>query len=225
MSAFVPNTVQYYLNLVTSEHNQQPNFMAQVAEEVQPFVDLQACLAAMLGIFSPNAQGDQLDKVGQWVGVSREIAFPIAGVYFTWGEAGVGWGQGTWLAPGESENGVTILSDPDYQTLIKLTIAQNQWDGTIPGAYYIFNSIFASQGLTLLIQDNQDMTMLVVILGTLTLVQQAIISGGYFGLRPAGVQITSFSFPSIPGAPVFGWGAENATVSGWGTGAWIQPIS
>src|ERR1700734_4114019 len=145
----LPPTLDAYLALITSEHNQKPKFMATVAAEIQPFVDIQATLYSMIGIFTPNSVGDQLDKVGVWVGANRSVANP-------------------------SVSGLTVLSDDSFQTLIKLTIAMNGWDGTVPGAYSIFNSVFASDGLSLLIQDNQDMTMFVVIVGTLNVVAQAL---------------------------------------------------
>ncbi len=100
----------------------------------------------------------------------------------------------------------------------------NQWDGTTPGAYAIFSSVFASIGLTMLIQDNQDTTMFIVIVGQINAVIQSLIASGSFNLRPAGVQITNFFQPSVSGAPVFGLGADNANVGGLGRGCWIQPI-
>jgi hypothetical protein len=194
-----PYPLQYYLNLVTSEHSKKPKFMATVAAAVQPFVDLQATFAAMIGIFNPNGVGDQLDKFGQWVGVTRDLVTPI--------------------------NGETTLGDSDFQTLIKLAIAQNHWDGTIPGAYNLWNAIFGPQGIGILIQDYQDMTMLIVFTGGVeSVVTKALLSGGFFGLRPAGVMILGFFQPSVPDAPVFGFGAQNSTVSGFGTGAWIEPL-
>jgi Protein of unknown function (DUF2612) len=221
---FTPPTLETYLALITSEHNQKPKFMATVAAEIQPFVDLQATLASMIGIFSPNSVGDQLDKVGVWVGASRDLQDPIEGVYFAWDTPGVGWDQGTWFATGDPTTGLLVLPDDGFQSLIKFTIAMNQWDGTVPGAYAIFNSVFASDGISILIQDNQDMTMFIVVMGMLNAVVQALISGGNFNLKPAGVQITNFYQPSVPGAPVFGLGANNASVAGLGVGCWVQPI-
>lgn len=211
-----PYPLEYYLGLIPSLHNKKPKFMATVAAAVQPFVDLQATLASMIGIFTPNAAGDQLDKVGAWAGVSRNLAQPI--------------------------NGQTTLADPDFQTLIRLAIAENHWDGTVPGAYTIWNSVFGGGGgynqggygqggyggggIGLLIGDNQDMTMDVVFTGAIqSIVTKALLAGGYFNLRPAGVRITGFYQPSVVDEPIFGFDAENATVSGWDTGNWMEPLT
>jgi hypothetical protein len=203
MAAWTLPTLNTYLALITSEHNNQPNFMATVAAEVQPFVDLQATLYAMLGLFTPSnnaAVGDQLDKIGQWVGASRYLA-----------EA---------LPP----TGITTLGDSDYRTLLQAIIAQNSWDGTVPGMYTIWSSVFGNS-FQVLVQDNQDMTMFVVLLGsTFSVVELALLTNGYFDLRPAGVLMRGYFQPSVPTAPVFGLGIENSSIAGLGVGCWIEPV-
>jgi hypothetical protein len=219
-----PPTLATYLALVTQEHQDKPKFMATVAAEIQPLVDIMATLFSMIGIYTTDSIGDQLDKFAQWVGVNRNLTTALQNVYFTWGSDGLGWGEGTWLGPNDSEAGLTVLPDDSFQMLIKLVIAENNWDGTVPGAYAIWESVMGP-GYGILIQDNQDMTMLVVFIGlTASVVTKALITAGYFNLRPAGVRINGFFEPSVPDTPVFGWGVENDTISGWGTGCWIEPL-
>ena len=218
-----PPTLQTYLDLVTNEHRDKPKFMATVAAEIQPFVDIMATLFSMIAIFNVDAVGDQLDKFAQWVGVTRNLSVPLQNVYFTWGD-GPGWGEGTWLGPNDSPAGLTVLPDDAFQMLVKLVIAENNWDGTVPGAYAIWRSVMGPE-FGILIQDNQDMTMLVVFTNQfVSVVTKSLIVGGHFNLRPAGVRITGFFQPSVPNTPVFGWGVENDTISGWGTGCWIEPL-
>jgi hypothetical protein len=220
----IPPTIQTYLDLITSEHRDKPKFMASVAEVCQPFVDIMATLYSMIGLFTPNAIGDQLDKVAVWAGVSRDLDTPLAGVYFTWGDAGPGWGQGTWLGPDDQQSGLTVLPDDAFQMLVKFAIAENNWDGTVPGAYTIWQNVMGAD-FGILIQDNQDRTMLIVFIGLIeSVVTKALINGGYFNLRPAGVRIIGYGQPSVANTPVFGWGAQNNNVAGWGTGCWVEPL-
>ncbi|KAA6459618.1 DUF2612 domain-containing protein [Acidobacteria bacterium AB60] len=219
-----PPTLQDYLNLVTSQHRDKPKFMAKVAEEIQPLVDIMATLFSMIGRFTPNATGNDLDMVGTRVGTSRNLEAALTGVYFTWGNGGPGWGAGTMISPTDSPSGLTVLPDDAFQTLIKLTIAQNNWDGTIPGAYAVWNAVMGS-GFPILIQDNQDMTMLVVFpAGIQSVVVKALLADGYFNMRPAGVRVSGFAQPSIPNNPIFGFGTSTPYIAGWGTGCFIEPI-
>lgn len=123
---------------------------------------------------------------------------------------------------------VTSLNDSQYRVLLKLFVAMNAWNGTIPGIYTIWNSVFAQEGFKILVQDDEDMTMVVVLLNPPTdLVILAILTQGYFLLRPAGVEINGFYQPSLPisAVPIFGFDAENATVSGFDVGAWMVPVT
>jgi hypothetical protein len=356
--------VSEYLSLITSEHNQRPNFMAWIAALCQPSVDQQNQLANFPSLFDIDvAVGDQLDKIGQWVGVSRSlpqgiIAYEsIAVTNWSFEESGLpppGWteynngsgiltlsydtttpyiglqslvltatdrlagvfqaispaspGQtytlyaairyrrggmlpniylgfydssGNYITsfpinavltdtgwhdlsvtatappgtasmkiasecdyisnpPGASETEweidnvsvtldipVSTLDDNEYRILVKLFIAMNQWDGTVPGIYNLWNSVFTAEGYQILVQDGQDMTMFVVFLNPpADAIILAILTSGYFLTRPAGVRITGFYQPSLPfpETPLFGWGVENATIAGWGVGAWIEPV-
>lgn len=210
-----------YVGLITSEHNQRPKFLATVRALVQPFADMQDLAVTVNGLFDVDiAVGDQLDKVGQWVGVSRFVATPILGVYFSWGLANVGWGQGTWFSPFDTTAGLVRLPDESYRTLLKGVIAANQWDGTVPGLYSIWGIVFALTQFKLLLQDNQDMTVTVFLLTTenIDAITLALITGGAIVPKPAGVRITGYTQVA---APIFGWGSNSGLVAGWGVGNWL----
>ena len=208
-----------YTNLLTSEHNQKPNFVASVTASVQPFADALAVLSTFPTLFDiDTAVGSQLDVVGEWIGASRELAIPLTGVYFAFDTAGVGFDQGTWLGPYDSTTALTSLPDDAFRTLLRAKIANNQWSGTVPDAYALLDNLFA--GNTVLIQDNGDMTMLLGIAGaTLPAVQQALLENGYLDIKPVGVRISGYISPSVPG-PLFGFDVENSTISGFDVGGW-----
>jgi hypothetical protein len=222
MSADVSN----YLGLVTSKHSDKPNFLATVAISVQGYADTQAVLNSLPAAYDVDeAVGAQLDAVGLRVGASRELQVPLEGVYFSFGIAGLGWGQGAWKGPFDPSTGLVSLDDATFRILIKAVIAANQWDGTIPGAYMVYADLFTALGAQILIFDHQDMTMTIGYVGPApNAVVKALLVGGYLSLKPATVGITGYVTPSVPGAPFFGFGADNATIGGFGSGAWATPV-
>lgn len=216
-----------YTSLITSEHADKPKFMAMVSLLAQWGVDRRNLLASIPGLFDvDNAVGQQLDWTGQWIGQSRNIKTPLTGVYFSFDTAGVGFDQGTWFGPFDPTTGLTSLPDDSYRTLLYATIAANNWDGTVPGAYTAWNTIFQPLGYQILISDNQDMSMNITLIGpTPDAVTLALFTEGYLNLRPAGVLLNTYYTQSIPDVPVFGFDVENTSISGFDVGAWAVPIA
>lgn len=110
-----------------------------------------------------TAVGRQLDMLGEMVGASRVLPFAPA------------------TAPRR-------LADEDYRLLIRATVAQNAWDGTNESASAIFGVIFPALGIVL--EDKQDMSINVIIRGTLTKIQAEMINAGLLIPHPAGVTMT-----------------------------------
>lgn len=355
--------IDQYTQLVTSEHNTRPKFMATIALLCQGSIDTQNVIATFPNLFDiDQAVGDQLDKIGVWVGVSRELVLPLSGVFFsfqenlipdpvnlggTWvshggpmvstrtgsgwilngnggqqfsfwasqgfpiapgdyylsanfeasnvitgnpsvgiydnttgapdfstgGIAGLvqspfsrgklnqkvtippgvtnivvivdsfnavvpvgkqlqindvalqaapslGWGQGTWFSPFDVSGELTRLADDNYRVLLLSQVASNQWDGTIPGAYKILQLLYQLTGVQILIQDNQDMTISVIVLApSVDAVFSALLHAGLLVMRPAGVGIAGYFKANVP---VFGFGSNSDTIGGWGRGSWMK---
>lgn len=216
-----PGDVQQYLKLVTSEHATKPKFMAMLAAVCQPLADLQVVLESIPALFDLDvAVGNQEDILGQWIGASRNIDVPLEGVFFSWATSGLGWGQGNWTSNIDATQ-LVVLPDAQYRTLLFATSAANQWDGTIPGAYEIWNTLFAGTGIGILIQDYGNMHMALALTGPVPdAVTLALFTGGFLNLKPAGVHIDNYYTPVVPDTPYFGWGVENASISGWSVGYW-----
>jgi len=210
-----------YTDLVTSEHNQQPDFIAVVEALVQPMVDLQNLLSRMPAKFDLDTAVDaQLDDVGLWVGISRNVAVPLAGVYFSFDTAGVGFDQGNWKGPFDPDTGLTRLDDDTYRLVIRAKIGANHWDGTLGSSKDILDSIFGG-GTFVFIQDNQDMTMTIGIAGVIpSAVFLALLSNGIIPLKPEGVGVNFTIVTSIDGAAIFGFDVDNDLISGFDSGAW-----
>lgn len=221
-------TTSQYTDLVTSEHQDKPNFMAVISVSVQPLVDGQNALNALPGDFDlDDAVGAQLDAVGVRVGRTRYIETPLTGVYFTWDTAGLGWDQGYWRGQFDPVEGVTTLDDPTYRLLLRAVIAANSWDGTVTGAAAALANLFngsTTPGALIFIQDNQNMTMTFGISGQQPgAVFLALLASGDVPLKPVGVAVT-YVMNSVNNTPVFGWDVENQYISGWDVGSWSVPV-
>ncbi|MGL5183343.1 DUF2612 domain-containing protein [Herbaspirillum huttiense] len=212
-----------YTGLITSEHNQKPKYMAVVETICQPMVDGVNFLSTLPFDFDlDQAIGVQLDAVGEWVGISRNITVPLAGVYFSFDIAGLGFDQGVWKGPFDPDTGLTTLDDDTYRLLIKAKIGANHWDGTLEGSAAILNSIFDSS-THVFIEDHQDMSMTIGVSGKIpSPVFLALLSGNYIPIKPEGVRVSISVVTTVDGAPLFGFDMNNQYVAGFDTGAWAR---
>ena len=216
-----------YTGLITAEHADKSNFVSVVSALVGPLVDIQAQTLSMPSLYDiDSAVGSQLDVVGQWVGQGRFLTTPLTGVYFAFDTSGVGFDQGAWQGPYDPTTGLVALSDDAYRTLLRATIAANHWDGTISGAYSIWSAVFSATGISMIMQDYENMTMLIGVLSSsgIDAVTQAMIKNGLLDLRPAGVEMISRVIPSVTNTPFFGFDAQNTSVSGFDTGSFATPL-
>lgn len=212
-------TVQDYLDLITSEYDEQPLFTAMVSVGMAASVQVQTLLDSMIPIFdlSTPPVGNQLDIIGQWVGVNRNVVIPITGVLFSWDDTDAdGWDMGIWSSA-DNPTSITVLTDDAFLTVIQAKIAANHWDGTTEGAYKIYEQLFPT--ITILFQDESDMSFNVAIIGTLDSLTLALLVGGYFPLRPEGVLIANY-YTQKDTNPFFGWDTDTDFIQGWGTGSW-----
>lgn len=214
-----------YISLVPASNANQPIFIETLSLDLSTPLRVQELLASLIPLFdlSTPPVGDQLDIIGEWVGISRNISTPISGVFFTWDStAEVGWDYGTWQSEGNPAN-ITSLPDDAYLVLILTKIAANIWDGTTNNAYQIWNRLLVGTGITILIQDYQNMSYSMGIVGdiipSLTL---ALITGGYIPLRPEGVEIKNYFVGS---APFFSWDTDSTTLQGWDIGKWATIVA
>lgn len=217
-----------YTSLITSEHNEKPDFVATVALSCQPFVDIQNLVLAFPAKYDLDVSvGVQEDADGLWIGVTRFVPVPLPDVYFSWGVLGLGWGEGNWKGPFDPSVGVVRLNDDDYRLLLKARVIANSWRGTTAEAMPALAELFsgsATPGTKLFIQDHMDMSMSFIVAGTWpSAVFLALLAIGALGIKPTGVRV-NYRKTSVSGAPVFGWGVENDYISGWGVGAWAEAI-
>jgi len=146
-------TVEYLLDYVTSEHSDKPRYMQTVALSVQPYIDSENVALSYRTLFDlDTAVGEQLDMLGQWVGITRYIAEPID-LFFSLDHSDLGFDAGKWQTPHELSMRLVRLDDEHYRILLRARIVSNHWDGTIPGAYKAWDTLFAGTGYQVYIQD------------------------------------------------------------------------
>lgn len=210
-----------YSNYITSQYQNSPKFIALVKLLTDVVNTNKKLIQTIPKLFDVDtAVGAQLDTVGEWVGFSRFISPSIDNVFFSWDTLNLGWDEGYWKGPYDS-SGVTVLDDETYRLILKVKIILNQYDGTIPTAVEQLNNVFPNNIVVL--EDNQDMSYELGVVGYITPLFQALLTRGYFNIKPSGVRV-NYIQPTSSTAPFFGWDLETDGVKGWDEGAWSQTI-
>lgn len=212
-----------YTDLITSEHDDKPNFVATVGAAIAAFVDEQNLLTGYPDDFDlDEAFGVMLDVCGQWIGISRVLRAPLTNVYFSFGTIGLGFGSGVWKDPSQPTYGLVTLDDGTYRSLLKAKALSNGWDGTLGTAQAILAEWFSTfPGTYPFVQDNMDMTITIGIAGiNPSPLFQFMTAQGYIAIRPGGVRLRETLMSSVSGTPLFGFGVNNQYIAGFGVGSW-----
>lgn len=182
----------YYQSLITSLYRNSPNFNAwllsvlDLGQDIGVFLD-SASFAFSIG----SARGDQLDRLGTFLGLGRTLPFQPSGG----------------ISP--------VLSDADYTTLLRARIYAIHWNGQRGQIYGWWNDVFP--GTQIVIFDQQNMSVIVRISGITSTLWQEIISNHLILPETQAVEyIYSFG-----GFPVFGLDQNNSLVAGVDVGQLI----
>lgn len=180
-----------YLKLITSEYAQKEKFNAYVKaflDKISPTVDNYNSYNELFNL--ENAEGDQLNKLGELVGIGRKL-------------------------PTDNVAIPSVLSDEMFRLVIKAKIYKNHWDGTRKGMEEIFDVFFPD--LPYEIIDNQDMSYSVTIINPeITDEFLALITEGFILPKPAGVRVNY----QILDTTLFGWNSSTQFIDGWDKGKW-----
>jgi hypothetical protein len=202
------SSAQPYLNLITSEHNQKPNFMALVAALTAGVGDTTACIQSMPAAFTLNggAVGAQLDILGLWIGQSRVIPDVLVPGFFgfsnlvTGQPLGLALGFGTlanlstggvWYGLQDSASGTTTLTDAQYLIVLRARITRNQSNGTLPALEQALAYIF---GVGCSVQDPGTLRLAITVSEPVSPIDEALISSLDILPRPGGVPINSITY-------------------------------
>lgn len=212
--------VSDYSGLITSEHSGKPKFKAMVEAVAGAFSDnINICRSIVNGFDLDIAVGDQLDAIGEWVGLPRIISVPLA-VYFSLDVVGLGFDQGNWKGPYDPSQGLTSLDDETYRTMIRAKIGANNWNGTLTSLQSILSQVFASTTARVFAADHQDMSMSIFLAGYQPpAILQSLLKNGYLPLKPEGVKL-NYIKTSVNGTSLFGFDLSNQYIAGFDAGAW-----
>lgn len=182
-----------YMNLITSQHRNKPKYDAMLSNLLQYSEDIFSLAVYFDDEFDLDlAEGVQLDILGHIVGQSRIVDFqPDKG-----------------LSP--------VLDDYAYRNLLKAKIAKNMWKGKVEDLREIWLNLF---GKPIIIQDNQDMTIDVVVVGISDQMTKNLIQKGYIVPKPQSVGL-NYAFSEDA---VFGYDMETSTIKGYDHAEWMDP--
>lgn len=150
-----------YESLVTYRNSTKPKYMDFLRLILEHPVGLAAATDSILYAFDiGNASGQNLDIIGDLVGIDR-------------------------LLPFVPSVGSREMNDEEYRMMIRLKIARNSWDGRNEPILGIYKEVF--QNTNILYKDNQDMTISLTWVGTFDYRQAEILIASGLVLVPAGV--------------------------------------
>lgn len=186
-----PLNVGEYMELITSEFAEMPLFNKYVEAFLNEELPISQCMAKFDEIFNlETAVGDQLDKLGTYVSLTREL-------------------------PVVDPDIPAILPDMYFREVIKARIRANFWDGTMEKLAELITETFPDS--TFEIVDGQDMTIQIIMINpSSSATMIALLFNGYIIPKPAGVRMTF----TIMDNPLFGWDTESGFVKGWDEGYW-----
>jgi hypothetical protein len=168
--------VDTYLDNVTSQYRDKSNFIAWLSTHLTIVDGIYNILKSLDDNFDLDyAIGAQLDTLGVIIGRSRTLNF------------------------NPSDGSSATMDDDTYRTVLKAKIAMNNWDGTVPSMYEIWDDLFSNDDdMTLKLKDNQDMSFDALITGYVTQLQQELIMNGYVVPKPEGVRVNYATNSEVP---------------------------
>jgi hypothetical protein len=148
-----------------------------------------------------SASGNELDIIGEIVGQRREILDYSEVKYFGFADSvgSLGFGDlynsnvgGRFRSLYEPTENMRLLEDPEYRIFIRARILRNKSKGTRNEILSAIETLFGTQGVDLVLDPTDPMTVDVIYTGVeLSATNQYIIQNYDILPLPAGMQITS----------------------------------
>ena len=157
-----------YASLITQFNYEKPKFNLLVRNILSPGVRNNSLAESFNMAFDvDNAVGAQLDVIGRLIGLGRLLDYVPS-------------------------SGSREMDDDEYRLALKLTIAKNTWDGTLGSLKQIYRDALG-ENVTLVYNDNQDMTVGIEVYGSMTTRETEMLERSGLLLVPAGVGKTVYT--------------------------------
>lgn len=209
-----------YSSLVTSQHNSKPKFMGMTANDTAPYTKMQEIINNIHTDYDLDfAIGNQLDIIGEWVGISRKIETPLD-IWFSWDSTvSLGWDNGAWANTYSQTSAIVSLPDEPYRFLIRAKILSNYFDGTLEGLYGIISALFPNSGAVILEYSDISIVIGVTNISNMGIIERSMITHGYVPFIPMGVRVREYIATPTVGS-FFAWDTNTSSFSGWDSGQW-----
>ena len=203
-----------YLGLFTRQHRGKPKLDAWMTALLQPLIDTQIFCGSMDYAFDiDNAVGVQLDILGEWIGLGRNLYETYA--YFRY-DSGPGFGLGTLEGSlghrSPTPSGNWSFSDDQYRHMLKAKILYNRWDGSASQAASILSYLVGATASVVTIHDSQFILLLPESVADS---HKALIDAGLFNFKPAGINLATIAYFG----QVFSFDNTSATCGGFNYGS------
>lgn len=231
------NVFNEYQKFILRQYFTKPNARAEVkayCDSVQSYADFLFSLAHKFSL--EQAEGDQLDIIGSWVGLNRIIpnGQKLGAFGFRLHNQALPFGskfainEGRWNAKFTKQYAQVRMTDTQYRQLIKLKIAKNTADARrLSSRETIASAVnFAFDALVTVV-DRMDMRLTLLVSQTFNIEQLKLILHLNLLPRPQGVHIYFIIIRDVRGT--FGFSRHDGAVgfgrkSGEVRGIWARKL-
>lgn len=211
-----------YTKLIVPQHADKPHLRALITTLCEPFADIMTANELARDAFDiDSAVGAQLDILGHWIGLSRDLVVPITSpIYFSFDTPGLGFDEGYFAGRFDVTDTTIRMDDDTYRIALKGKIASNAWDGQNATHHEIALHALESLGLSVSVVDNQDMSYFLIIRTATPPVIVELVRQHIIPPKPAGVRLLGIFYG---GFPYFAMDHDDAVFAGFDEGSFVLP--
>ncbi len=197
------NITNYYVQRLITQYRAKPKAQGTIAILVKQSVADDMVTQISTAYRLSTAVGAQLDILGKYIGLSRNIGIATSPPYFEFYSAttgagdGIGFRDGTnpatndtgvWYSADNNTYQTVALPDSTYRIMLQFKVILNSMDGTLASIVSLLNLFFPGQ---VYVTDNQNMTLTYNVSVNLP-ISSALLQA--YLPKPMGVGISAINF-------------------------------